>query len=257
MNYTDEGGGPPLVWIHGFPLSSRVFQEQRAIAGARHIVPDLPGFGRTPPAPIESIDDYAREVLALLDQLSIERAIFAGLSMGGYICFAIARMALARMDGLILIDTKETADTPEARRGRYETIEKVKEKGVSVVVDSMLPKMLTPAAPAGLVDAVRTMMSGSSPEGVIAALRAMAERPDSKLPDVPTLIAVGARDAITPPSDAERMAKALERATLVTIPAAAHLSNMEKPHEFNEAVERFLGERASRPATDHSEFRMK
>jgi 3-oxoadipate enol-lactonase len=240
-SYTDEGGGQPIVWIHGFPHSSRVFQRQLSITGVRHIVPDLPGFGRTPPASIGSIDDYARAVLALLDRLGIDRAIFAGLSMGGYICFGIP---LSRVEGLILIDTRETADTPEARKGRYETIEKVKVRGVSVVVDSLLPKMLTPAAPPELVDEVRTMMSGSSREGVIAALRAMAERPDSTpiLPriNVPVLIAVGDQDSVTPPSDAERMAKAIKKATLVTIRGAAHLSNLEKPQEFNAAVERFL-----------------
>lgn len=241
MNYTDEGSGKPLVWIHGFPLSSRVFERQVSIGGVRHVMPDLPGFGRTPQKPIRSIDEYAHEVLTLLDSLRIDRAIFAGLSMGGYICFALARLALKRIEGLILIDTRETADTPEARKGRYDTIEKVKEKGVGVVVDSMLPKMVTPSASPNLVDEVRTIMSSSSREGVIAALGAMAERPDSIPPiDVPALIVVGENDTITPPSDAARMAKAIKKATLVTIPGAAHLSNMERPREFNAAVKKFI-----------------
>lgn len=245
MTITDQGAGTPILWIHGFPLSSRVFHPQLAITGAQHLMPDLPGFGRAPePVREMTMDGYAREMLAVLDERGIGRAVFAGLSMGGYIVLAAARMAPGRFAGAILIDTRETADTPEAKKGRYETMKNVKEKGVSVVVDAMLPKMLTPSAPPELVDEVRTMMSSSTPAGVMAALKAIAERPDFSdvLPrlDVPTLVVVGAADAITPPSDADRMAKKLPQATLVTIPNAAHLSNLEQPAKFNQAVEEFL-----------------
>lgn len=233
------------IWIHGFPLSSRIFDRQRTIAATEHFTPDLAGFGAAPPPAGDlSIDDYARDVLAQADQRGIGRAHFAGLSMGGYVCLAIARIAPQRMSGLILIDTRETADTPETKKGRYDTIEKVKEKGVSVVVDAMLPKMLTAAAPATAIEEVRHIMSSSSAEGVTAALRAMAERPDSR--DVlsgirvPTLVVVGDADSITPPEDAQRMSKAIPGAKLVTIRGAAHLSNFEQPRQFNEAVAAFL-----------------
>lgn len=244
MNVTDQGSGTPLVWVHGFPLSSRIWERQLEITGVRHIVPDLPGFGRSEPAAIESIDDYARAVLRLLDERGIERALFAGLSMGGYICFAIAQMAMERMQGLILLDTKEKADTDEARKGRYDTIEKVGQKGVGVVVAAMLPKMLTPAAPPDLVEAVREIMSSASEEGVVAALRAMATRADASpllhSMHFPVLVVVGDQDPITPPADAERMAAALPDAKLVVVAGAAHLSNMEKAEEVNRAVREFV-----------------
>lgn len=227
-----------IVWIHGFPLSSAIFERQRLIEGVRHVMPDLPGFGSTPPPPGSmSMDDYARFVL---DQVEDEKAIFAGLSMGGYICFAIARMAPQRMSGLILADTRETPDTDEARNGRFETIEKVKQEGIGVVVDSMLPKMLSPDAPPADRERVHEIMSSSSPEGVMRALEGMANRSDSSdlLPNVavPTLVIVGEEDTITPPSDAERMARAIPNAKLFRIPRAAHLSNFEKYGEFNAAV---------------------
>ena len=244
MHTTDYGSGIPILWIHGFPLSSRVFEKQLPIAGARHLMPDLPGFGRTPPASVNSIDEYARLLLAELDRAKVERAVFAGLSMGGYILMGIARIAPQRIQGAIFIDTRETPDTAEAKKGRYETIEKVKKGGIGGVVDSMLPKMLTKAAPPALVDEAETIMSSSSAEGVTAALKAMAERPDStsvlKMIRVPSLIVVGADDTITPPSDAARMAKALPDAQVVIIPGAAHLSNMEQPQVFNDAVSEFL-----------------
>ena len=236
------------IWIHGFPLSSRIFDRQRTIAATEHFTPDLPGFGSAqPPGGDLSIDDYARDVLAQADARGIGRATFAGLSMGGYICFAIARLAPERMSGLILIDTRETPDTPEAKQGRYDSIEKVKEKGVSVVVNAMLPKMLTAAAPATAIDEVRQIMNSSSPEGVTTALRAMAERPDSTdvmgRIHVPTLVVVGDADSITPPEDAQRMAKAIPGAKLVTIRGGAHLSNFEQPRQFNEAVAAFMSGR--------------
>jgi 3-oxoadipate enol-lactonase len=231
-----------IVFVHGFPLSSRIFERQKSFDA---FAPDLPGFGSAPPPSGEmTMDDYARHVLAAMDAKKIDKAVIAGLSMGGYICFAIARIAPARVSGLILIDTRETPDNAEGKKGRYETIEKVKAKGVSVVVDSMLPKMLTPAAPPALVKETREIMMASSEAGVITALKAMAERPDStetlRRIKVPTLVVVGDSDTITPPADAQRMAKLAPHATLATIKGAAHLSNMEQPEQFNAAVQSFL-----------------
>jgi 3-oxoadipate enol-lactonase len=215
-----------ILWLHGFPLTSRIFEKQRAIAGAEHLMPDLP--------PLESMDEYARFAVAQLDARGIEKATFAGLSMGGYICFAVWRLFPGRVDGLILIDTRETADTEEARKGRYDSIAKVEQHGVAAVADAMLPKMVTSDA---LKPAVREIMMAASPEFVKSALRAMAARPDSSslLPtiSVPTVVIVGENDTITPPADAERMAKAIPNARLVRIPDAAHLSNYEQPEAFN------------------------
>jgi 3-oxoadipate enol-lactonase len=245
LNVTDLGEGTPIFWIHGFPLASSMYEHQLAIRGVRHVMPDLPGFGQSrPQGDAVSMDDYARMCIDLLDHRGIDRAVFAGFSMGGYICFAIARLAPERMRGLILIDTRETADTDEARQGRYASIEKVKKEGVRPIVDSMLPKMLTPAAPPEMRERVREIMSSSSADGVTAALHAMATRPDST-PQlgqirVPTLVIVGEQDPITPPADAERMTAAISGARLVRIAGAAHLSNYEKAAEVNRAVGNFV-----------------
>lgn len=255
LHYDDHGAGTPVVWIHGFPLSSKLFTAQHAIGGYRHIFPDLPGFGESPAPEREmTIDDYARAVLALLDALRINSAFFAGVSMGGYICFAIARQAPHRVKGVILIDTKETSDSDEARQGRYKSVDAVADKGVGVVVEQMLPKMLTEktrAANSELNETVRTMMAGSSREGVIQALRAMAVRPDSAAVlrelEVPVLIVVGENDPITPPADGERMKSLARNAELVKVPNAAHLSNMEQPEAVNEAIARFLERTAADP----------
>lgn len=245
LNVTDLGEGTPILWIHGFPLASTMYEPQLAIRGVRHVMPDLPGFGQSRPQGDDvSIDGYARLCIEILDQRGIDKAVIAGFSMGGYIAFGVARLAPHRMRGLILIDTRETADTDEARKGRYDSIEKVKKEGIDPVVEAMLPKMLTPAAPPEMRDRVREIMSSSSREGVIAALRAMATRPDST-PElakiaVPTLILVGEQDKITPPTDAERMTAAIPGARLVRVDGAAHLANYEKAAEVNRAVGAFV-----------------
>jgi 3-oxoadipate enol-lactonase len=243
LSYIESGTGVPLVWIHGFPLSGRIFERQLQIGGVRHIVPDLPGFGRTALSAGLTVDTMAEDVLKLLDRLAIPRAVFAGLSMGGYVLFAAARLAPERMAGVILIDTRETADSADARRDRHEMIDKVNVEGTAEVISSMLPKMLT-AGGMSHQEFVREVMESASPEGVSAALRAMAERPDSTAVlqslTAPCLIVVGEQDPITPPTDAERMQSLARDGRMVIVPEAAHLSNVEQPDVFNRHVEEFL-----------------
>jgi 3-oxoadipate enol-lactonase len=222
----------PILWIHGFPLTSAIFEKQLVLEGLQHVAPELPGDAI-------SVDDYARYVVEELDRRSIERATLAGFSMGGYVSFAAWRLCRERIAGLILIDTRETADTEEGRKGRFESIEKIKAQGTAPIIETMLPKMLTKNAPAEMRDRVRKIMESVSAESAIAALRAMAARPDSSellsTIDVPTLIVVGEEDTITPVADAERMASKIRGARLVKIPNAAHMSNYEQAEIFNAA----------------------
>ena len=245
MTHTDTGTGTPIVWIHGFPLSAAAWRDQLGIEGARHIVPDLPGFGQTPfDGGTTTIDDYARSCVALLDEKAIDRAVFAGVSMGGYICFAIARLFPERLKALILVDTRELADSAEARQGRIASVEQVRTEGTGSVVASMLPKMTTADAPVELRERIRTIMQSATPEGVMGALQALAGRPDSseiaKEIGVPVLIVVGDADVITPLADSQRMTALIPGSKLVVLERAGHLSQMERPAEFNAAVETFL-----------------
>lgn len=250
--YRDEGEGFPIVWIHAFPLSADLFSPQVAISRVRHVIPDLRGFGETPAgAGGASLDDHANDVIALMDELRIDRAAIAGVSMGGYIAFRIASRFPERVAALLLIDTRAEGDSPDAREKRAAARQKVEAEGTAGLVDEMFPKMLTEQTRRNPQDervrAVLRMMTRATPEGVAQALRALAERPDSidMLPSivVPVLIVVGSDDALTPPADARRMSEAIPGAQLVVISNAAHLSNLEQPEQFNTAVERFLEER--------------
>lgn len=249
LHYLDEGSGFPILWIHGFPLSSALFRSQLSIGGYRHIVPDFPGFGKSdPPTGDQTIESYARLLFSLLDGLEIRRAAMAGVSMGGYVLLAMMRLAPERVAAAILSDTKETADTPEGRAKRYQSIEEVKRQGTRPVVDDMFPKMLTPETIAlgdARAQSTRQMMEQASPEGVIAALAAMAERQDAAetlvgSAAIPTLIVVGEKDPITTPADAARMHALAPSSQVAIIREASHLSNVEQPRLYNEAVQQFL-----------------
>ena len=252
--YDDVGGGEAVVLLHGFPFDRSMWREQaRALSGVcRVVAPDLRGQGETPLGGATlTMGEMAEDVAALLDGLGVERVVLGGLSMGGYVAFEFYRRFPRRVRALVLADTRPQADTDEARRTREETARRALSEGMAPIADSMLPKLLSENTREGepdVVERVRAMILGTGPEGAAAALRAMAVRRDQTdllalidLIDVPTLILVGGEDPVTPPSDAEAMAEKIKGARLVRIEGAAHLSNVERPEEFDRALTEFVG----------------
>jgi 3-oxoadipate enol-lactonase len=249
ISYVDRGAGLPILFVHGFPLDSTLWQPQLDALSDEYrvIVPDLRGFGGSTPSLAMTMEQYADDLRALLDELSINEVVLAGLSMGGYIAFAFYRKYSGRVRGLVLVDTRPQADSDEARANRAVTAERVTEHGVAALADGMLEKLLSPATfkdQPDLVRTVRAMMSRQSVSGTLAALYGMAERPDSRPMlgeiSVPTLVVVGADDMLTPVADAELMVDAIPGSDLVVIPDAGHLSNLEQPQVFNQALREFL-----------------
>ena len=247
LAYRDEGAGPPILLIHAFPLSSAMWEDQIDSLSARFrvIAPDLRGFGATARGTgAAGIDQYADDLASLLDQLKIERATVAGLSMGGYIAFALLRRHPARVERLILADTRAGSDSDQARQGRESSAQLAEAEGAGAIATQMLPKLLVAGATDEVRDEVRKIIATNDRAGVAAALRAMAARPDSTPMlasiDVPTLIIVGSEDALTPPSESRAMNAAIGGSRLVELAGAGHLSNLEAPDAFNAAIEEFI-----------------
>lgn len=250
LGWEEAGQGLPLVLLHAFPLNRRMWQAQQQALAVRYrvITPDLRGHGESAVGEEDStMERLAEDVARLLDALGLERVVLGGLSMGGYVAFAFLRRYAARLAGLILADTRAGADTEEGRRGRFETAAVAEKEGSAAIAERLLPKLLAPAThekKPEVVRAVREMILATSPAGIARALRGMAARPDSSplLPtiNVPTLVLVGEEDMLTPPAEAEAMARSIPGAKLVKIPAAGHLSNLEQPAAFTAAVEEFL-----------------
>jgi 3-oxoadipate enol-lactonase len=251
MSYDDTGGsGAALVLLHGFPFDRSMWRGQAEALGGefRVVAPDLRGSGETSlGAGDVTMEILAEDVAALLDELSLGRVILGGLSMGGYVAFEFFRRFPERVRALVLADTRPQADTEEGRRTREENAQRALKEGMAPIVETMLPKLLaagTREHDGEVVKDVRAMMLGASPEGAAASLRAMAVRRDQTelLPtiNVPTLIVVGSEDALTPPADAEAMRAKIEGSRLFVVEGAGHLSNVERPEEFNRALGEFL-----------------
>ena len=239
--------------LHAFPLNARMWEPQLALAaqGWRVVAPQLRGFdGGVGDTPASSFDDYAGDVIDLLDGLHIEEAIIGGLSMGGYAAFAIFRRAPRYVRGLVLADTRSQADTPEGRAGRTRLLQLLAEHGPVAVVDEMIPRLLgdsTRASRPDLGDRVRALALSNPPEAIAGAIRALMTRPDStpllSTIHCPTLIVVGEEDTLTPPALSEEMHRAIAGSELVRVPGAGHLSSFEQPEAFNSALARFLTHR--------------
>lgn len=240
------------VLLHAFPLGANQWEPQmRSIpAGWRLITPDLRGFGGS--TELDSLSalsmtDFADDVVDLLEELKVSRAVIGGLSMGGYAALALYQGAPQFFEGLVLADTRATADTPEGRANRRNMLALVDREGPSGVAREMMPKLLgktTRELNPAIEAQARRLIKQQSPVAIRGAIHRMMHRPDSMalLPQiaVPTLVIVGEEDELTPPDDSKRMAEAVPGATLVTIPHAGHLSNLEQPAAFNEALNAFL-----------------
>jgi pimeloyl-ACP methyl ester carboxylesterase len=249
--YEDEGRGRPVVLLHGFPFNRSLWrgQAESSSASCRVVAPDLRGHGETSVvAGPATMEEMAEDLAALLDELGVGRAVVGGLSMGGYVALAFLRAYPERVGALVLADTRAQADTDDARRAREETARRALSDGMGPIAGMMLPKLLAPATREGrpdLVARVRGMILGTKPEGAAAALRGMAQRRDQtdllETIRVPTLIIVGSEDVLTPPADSEAMHAKIEGSRLVKIEGAGHVSNLERPGEFDRALAEFLG----------------
>jgi 3-oxoadipate enol-lactonase len=238
-----------LLLVHAFPVGMRMWEPVVVPEGWRAVAPALPGFDGTEPPPRNStsIDDYARFVLAFMDELRIDSAVVGGLSMGGYVSFALWRLDHLRWRGLVLADTKAGADTEQGRQGREQLLATIASQGTHGVAEAMLPKLLggtTRAKRPAVVDHVRRLIERQTNEGVSAAVVRLRDRPDSTplLAEigVPTLVVVGEEDEVTPAKESEAMQAALPDARLERIAQAGHLSCIENPQAFNAALGSFL-----------------
>jgi pimeloyl-ACP methyl ester carboxylesterase len=247
--YDDVGSGLPVVFLHAFPLNRTMWDPQvgALVAECRCIAIDMRGLGESHGGGPYTMDRYADDVIGVLDTLQIERAVIVGLSMGGYVAFALWRRHRARVRALVLADTRAGADTEEAAERRRMLIEVAETQGPAAVANlqiaSLVGKTTRDKRP-DIYDAVHRMIAQAPTEGIIGALEAMLARPDSSETcatiDVPTLVVVGDEDAATPPREAKALSAAIRGSRLEILQGAGHLSNLERPAAFNTVVSEFL-----------------
>jgi pimeloyl-ACP methyl ester carboxylesterase len=236
------------MWHRNIPLANHL----------QLIIPDQRGFGRSTEShlqakPLSSILQLADDVAKLLDALHIEEpAVIAGISMGGYVAQHVAARHPEKVSHLILIDTKFSADTPEARASRSDLAATIGRVGQKVLADAMVPNLLAATDDARSKPErveneqfLRRLIGTQSIATIQAALEALADRPDMSETmqyfEKPVLLICGKEDSITPPAVMESMEKLLPQGQLVIVSEAGHLVPLEAPTVFHEAVLSFLG----------------
>lgn len=240
-----------VLFVHGFPFDHLMWRHQIAALTRWHcLAPDLRGAGAavTPSAVAEySMAAYAGDLIALLDRSQVRQAVVCGLSMGGYIIFELLRRFPERVRAAILCNTKAEADTADGKSGRDALAARVQRAGATAAAAELVPKLLarpTREERPDVVREVQTMIERQPVAGIVGALHALRERPDSTpllaQIRVPVLVLAGADDQIAPVGGMEAMAEAIAGAEFAVIREAGHVSPLEQPHEVSAAVVTFL-----------------
>lgn len=247
----DEGDGPVVLFIHGFPLDRTMWDAQRRALRDRYrvVIPDLRGFGRSEPgtSPI-SISHWADELALLLDAVGAANPVtVCGLSMGGCVALAFVKKYAARMSGLVLCDMRSVGESPEGQVNRRKMAERALTEGPTVAVEAMMPRLFGPTTnekQPGTVDRVRNMILATSGRSIAAGQHALADRPDCTpwlgTITVPTLVIVGEHDIISPPAEMQATAAAIPGSEYVLVPGVGHMAPMEAPVTVNATLDSFL-----------------
>jgi pimeloyl-ACP methyl ester carboxylesterase len=248
--YEIRGNGAPVVLLHPFPSNHEFWYPAASAFEStyRLILPDLRGHGESEigegPALMQK---HAGDIVRVLDEANIGKAVFVGCSIGGYIVFEFWRRFRSRVTALALCDTRPQADNSEARANRLKAAAAVLEQGTEQFLDSMIPKFIgrtTISTRPDLVEGARAMMRQMSPEDISQVQQGMAARADSvadlRTIDVPTMIVIGEEDGFSTVADGELMRQNIEGSELKVIPKAGHYAPWEQPEAVGAILRRFL-----------------
>ena len=242
-----------IILLHAFPLHRQMWSAQHeALEAAGHQVfsPDFRGYGgnRVPAMPqLQSLDVLADDLSAFLDEHGLNQAVIGGLSLGGYVALAFLRRYPNRVAGLVLADTRATADDDAVKQVRRQFANRVEAEGIGWVAEAMMPGLLNEhhrRDRPDLVALVSGWIAGADPHAVAWTQRSIANRADTMdyLREFrgPALVMVGAQDAMTPPESALAMVAALHEARYREIEDSAHLSAIEAPQAVSDAIIQWL-----------------
>jgi pimeloyl-ACP methyl ester carboxylesterase len=248
--YDDYGKGSPVVFVHGFPFDKSSWQPQIAALqkNFRVIAYDIRGFGKSTSDQSEfSIEQFADDLVALLDALLLERVTVCGLSMGGYVVLNAVNRYPGRFAKIILADTQCVADTEEGREKRFQAIRQIEEQGLTGYTDAYLKNVFTKSSienQSPAVDAIRKVILNTPISTFVSSLKALAHRHEtcSVLNSIrmPAMIICGKEDIVTPPERSLFLSQNIPHSRLHIIADAAHLSNLEQPEIFNNLLLSFI-----------------
>jgi len=236
----------PLLLLHAFPLDHRMWAEVESLlpGGPRILTPDIPGALVHQAPSLDAIADAAADQLRAA---GIDRAVVGGLSMGGYVALALLERHPDLVASLALVDTKSTADEPEAYANRLRVADEVERTGSVDPVRPMSGVLLgetTRTLRPQITAVVDGWIGEQDPASVAWCQRAMAARPDRtevlRAFDGAVRVVVGDEDGVTPVAAAEHMVEAAQHARLVVVPRAGHLTAIEDPASVATALAELL-----------------
>jgi len=242
-----------VLFLHAFPLNRKMFQFQFEAfekEGIPYVAVDYPGFGENPPVPYEySLTQLTDFIAFRLNELGIKKVIPIGDSMGGYIMFELWRHYPEIISGFIFTATRAEADTEEAKKVRFATIERIKNEGKEFLIEAMLEAQTSPETKKDTkkMELLKCIMNEATEEGIIGALKALASREDNtqllSTINVPTLVIAGADDEkVTPPEIVKPISDGIKDSIFTIIPKSAHLPPFENPEEYNKIIIPFIKE---------------
>lgn len=265
FHVVDRGSGDPIVFLHAFPFNAAMWEYQYADLEADYRVVgiDLPGFGSSP-APAEPkaarMDDWADLVAGVISELGLERPVVVAASMGGYLTFELLRRHPDALGPLVLVATRPKSDDVDTWERRTEQQKALVEgEDLATMAKGMVDGLLSQQSleRPELVDYVQALMTHNLPEGWIAALEVMKNRPDAMSTlrglEKPTLVVAGELDRVTPLAESNLISSLVANGRLVTIRDSSHLPSIENPADFNTELRTFLAELKATAASGEAE----
>ena len=250
LYYEKSEAGLPVVLLHPFPVHHEFWKPVAANLSSRYqlIVPDLRAHGLSEVGTgTATMAKHAEDLKHLLDVEQLAKAVFVGVSIGGYILFEFWRKHRSRVQALVLSNTRAEADTEQGRANRMKSIEDARLRGTAPFLDAQIQALIgesTRRNRPAIATQARKMMEKMTVNGLVAVQQGMAERPDSvsnlREIDVDALVIAGEEDTVTPLANAQLMQQHIPAAKLSVIPRAGHYAAFETPNEFARVLRQFL-----------------
>ena len=233
LHFEKLGSGIPIILLHAYALDHHIWLPvaERMRSQAEVILPDLRGHGESPaPQGTYTMQSMAEDILLLMNNLSIDKAIIAGHSMGGYVSLAFAGKYPDRLLGFALVASHAYADPPDKKEARLYDIQRIENMPASELLKDMPKKLSRNPFVSSECEALIAKMGRTGIKGVLGG---MAERQDSidvlKNLMVPAVIIAGIDDQLIPIEVSREMARQMKTPWIVEIEQAGHMPMMEKP----------------------------
>lgn len=244
-----EGNGNPLVFVHAFPLSSKMWDYQINFFKDkfRVITYDVRGLGKSVQTDNQfTMESYVNDFFSVLDGLGFNKINACGVSMGGYIILRALTRNPERLLSVSLADTRAEKDDDNGLISRSNSISDIKSGKRDEFLKNFLPKLINKKSfgTPRIKNFLEEIMSSNTADGICGAMLALATRTNTidklKDTDIPALIIVGEDDVLTPKSNADAMNAVMKNSVLEVVPDSGHLSNIENPDYFNSVLIKFL-----------------